>query len=211
MMVRSMGAAAAVAQESETQSVGEYGFEEFCDTVERFHGSPAPGVLVGGFMVELARQGLPEGTLFEALCETRVCLPDAIQLLTPCTLGNGRVKVVHVGRFALSLYDKYTGVGRRVFLDVRKMGAWPEIRSWFLKLKPKAEQDSPRLLREIGMAGTAVLGFEPIALAETFIRKQKLGRVQLCPRCGEAFPTSAGEVCGGCRGELPYATSSAPR
>ena len=160
-------------------------------------------------VVELARSALPEGVLFEALCETRVCLPDAIQLLTPCTTGNGRIKVVHVGRFALSLYDKQTGQGQRVFLDVGKMEAWPEIRSWFLKLKPKAEQDSVRLLQEIKAAGSSVLGTEPVAVSETFLRKQKLGSVQLCPQCGEAFPTAAGELCGGCRGELPYSRTLA--
>ena len=216
MEMRGMNTAEILAGTGDTGStgyehgnIGEFSFEEYCETVARFHGSAAPGVVIGGFMVELARSALPEGVLFEALCETRVCLPDAIQLLTPCTTGNGRIKVVHVGRFALSLYDKQTGQGQRVFLDVGKMEAWPEIRSWFLKLKPKAEQDSVRLLQEIKAAGSSVLGTEPVAVSETFLRKQKLGSVQLCPQCGEAFPTAAGELCGGCRGELPYSRTLA--
>ena len=84
--------------------------------------------------------------LFDAVCETRNCLPDAVQLLTPCTIGNGWLKVVNVGRFALNLYDKYEGKGVRVFMDPVKVADWPEINTWYLKLKPKKEQDSALLL-----------------------------------------------------------------
>jgi formylmethanofuran dehydrogenase subunit E len=194
-------------------TIGQYTFEEFCDVVERFHGAAAPGVVLGGFIVEAARAWLPEGTLFEALCETRVCLADAIQLLTPCTTGNGRLKVVHVGRFALTLYDKVTGEGVRAFLDVRKLDAWPEYRSWFLRLKPKAEQDSGRLLAEIRDAGPRVIGVERVNVAKTLLKKAKLGATRLCSGCGESFRpevslSSEEDRCGGCRGELPYAPSS---
>lgn len=188
--------------------IGTFTFNEYCDAVARFHGSAAPGVVLGGFMVEAARAGLPEGVLFEALCETRVCLADAIQLLTPCTTGNGRLKVIHVGRFALTLYDKSTGEGVRVFLDARALDPWPEIRGWFLKLRPKAEQDGERLLGEIRDAARDVLSLERVTVAEAFRKKKKLGAVRLCAGCAEAYPSSDGDRCGGCRGELPYVPSS---
>jgi len=60
--------------------IGTLTFEEYCEAVRGFHGTIAPGMLIGGFMVELARNGLPDGVLFEALCETRFCLPDAISV-----------------------------------------------------------------------------------------------------------------------------------
>jgi formylmethanofuran dehydrogenase subunit E len=60
--------------------------------VKSFHGYVAPGVVLGGVMVDLARRQLPPEVLFDAVCETRHCLPDAVQLLTPCTLGNGWLK-----------------------------------------------------------------------------------------------------------------------
>ncbi len=185
--------------------IGRFSFGEFCEVVREFHGSPAPGVLIGGYMVEMARRMLPEGVLFEALCETGVCLPDAVQLLTPCTLGNGRIHVAHVGRYALALYDKTTGEGARVFVDAKKLAAWPEIHGWFLKLKPKAEQDSDRLLAEIEGAGTGLLGARRIAVDINRITKMKIGPVRLCPKCGEAYPASDGGLCGGCLGRLPYA------
>ena len=114
--------------------------------VQAFHGYPAPGVLIGGYMVAAAQQRLPAGTLYDAVCETRSCLPDAIQLLTPCSVGNGWLRVLHFGRYALSLYDKYTGEGWRIFMDPEKLEAWPEIKTWFFKLKPKKEQDSPQTI-----------------------------------------------------------------
>ena len=69
--------------------------------------------------------------------ETAKCLPDAVQILTPCSTGNRWMKVLDLGRYAVTLYDKFTGEGWRVHMDGARLEAWPEIRSWFLKLKPK--------------------------------------------------------------------------
>ena len=66
-------------------TIGEYTFGEYLDAVESFHGYKAPGVVIGGIMVDFAMQQLPSNTLFDAISETTYCLPDAIQLLTPCT------------------------------------------------------------------------------------------------------------------------------
>ena len=118
--------------------IGPYSFHEFQDLVKGFHGFVAPGVVLGGVMVESAKKRIPEGVLFDALAETPKCLPDAIQLLTPCTIGNGWLKVQNLGRYALSLYNKYEGDGIRVFLNAEKVESFPEIHTWFLKLKPKA-------------------------------------------------------------------------
>ena len=126
-------------------------------------------------MVDVARRQLPAEVLFDAICETRNCLPDAIQLLTPCTIGNGWLKVVNVGRFALTLYDKYQGEGVRVFLDPAKVADWPEINAWYLKLKPKKEQDSDRLLEEIRKAGPEILGWQRVQIRPQFLGKRHRG------------------------------------
>lgn len=70
-----------------------------------FHGNPAPGLIIGGYMVDAARSMLPEGILFDAVVETKKCLPHAVQILTPPSYGNGWMRVVNLGRYALSLYD----------------------------------------------------------------------------------------------------------
>ncbi|MDP3427183.1 MAG: formylmethanofuran dehydrogenase subunit E family protein, partial [Humidesulfovibrio sp.] len=143
-------------------NIGPYTFEEFKDKAAAFHGYPAPGLLIGGYMVELARRGLPAGTLFEAVVETPKCLPDAVQILTPCTIGNGWVRVLNLGRYAVALFDKHTGVGFRVWVDVDKMAPFGEISSWFLKLKKKADQDTDKLFREIEAAGESICSITPI-------------------------------------------------
>jgi len=54
--------------------IGVYSYEEYLRVVASFHGNVAPGVVLGGFMVELARQSLPDGVLYDAISETSACL-----------------------------------------------------------------------------------------------------------------------------------------
>lgn len=58
------------------------------------------------------------------------------------------MKVINLGRYAVSLFDKHTGDGFRVSVDPVRLNAFPEIRGWFLKEKPKHEQDERKLLDE---------------------------------------------------------------
>ena len=73
--------------------------------IEDFHGWKAPGLIIGMFMIDLARELVGEYVEMDAIVETRHCLPDAIQLFTPCTVGNGWMKILDWDKFALSLYD----------------------------------------------------------------------------------------------------------
>jgi formylmethanofuran dehydrogenase subunit E len=184
--------------------IGPYSFAEFLEVVKSFHGYLAPGVVLGGIMVEQARRLLPPEVLFDAVAETRNCLPDAVQLLTPCTTGNGWLQVINIDRYALSLYDKYQGEGVRVFLDPRRAAFWPEIEAWYLKLKPKAEQDSDLLLEQIKEAGAGILGSQKIKVRPQFLQKRSRGRIIICPMCREAYPAQDGGICRGCQGDAPY-------
>ena len=182
-------------------AIRSYSFQEFAERVRAFHSYAAPGVIIGGFMVDLAYQHLsPEG-LFDALCETPKCLPDAIQLLTPCTIGNGWLVVTNTGRFALTLYDKTTGEGVRVSVDAEKLEEWPEIKNWFFKLKPKKEQDDQRLMAEIEEAGTRIFRIQHVKVSEKVREKKHRTGFAVCPRCNEAYPLADGPVCIGCQGE----------
>jgi len=58
-----------------------------------------------------------------------------VQLLTPYTIGNGRLKVLNLGRFALTLYEKYGVKGIRVCIDRDKLGKWLVIKDRFFKLR----------------------------------------------------------------------------
>jgi len=187
--------------------IGSYSFEEFCKVVESFHGYQAPGVILGGIMVSYAMEELPRGILIDAISETPACLPDAIQLLTPCTLGNGWLKVINLGRFALSLYEKHEGKGVRVYVDSAKLDGRREIKNWLFKLIPKSEQDRDRLIAEIGQAGRSVLGMQHIQLKGQHLGKTKRGAIVNCTMCGEPYPERDGPVCLACQGQSPYVQS----
>lgn len=188
----------------EFQNIGQHSFEEFIEMARLFHNYPAPGLLIGGYMVAEAQRCMPEGTLYEAIAETSWCLPDAIQMLTPCTVGNGWMRIINFGIYAMSLFDKFTGEGVRVWLDLNKIPQDSEIRTWFLKSKSKQEQDSDLLRRQIGMAGPGILSIRPITLSKQQLSKRSKGVIAMCPVCKEAYPAVHGSVCRSCRGESPY-------
>jgi formylmethanofuran dehydrogenase subunit E len=191
-------------QQDTPRLIGPYPFEDYLGLIMDFHGNVAPGLVIGGFMVDEARRRLPEDLLFDAICETRNCLPDAVQLLTPCTIGNGWLKVINLGRFAVNLYDKYEGEGVRVWLDPAKVAAWPEINSWYLKLKPKPEQDMELLLAQIKAAGPDLLSWRPVTIRPHLLTQKRRGRIVICPLCREAYPAQDGGICRACQGEVPY-------
>jgi formylmethanofuran dehydrogenase subunit E len=178
-----------------------YSFEEYVECVRSFHNYAAPGVVIGGFMVDLACRKLPTGVLTDALCETAKCLPDAIQILTPCTIGNGWLKVVNLGRFALTLYDKHTGEGVRVAVDPIALEGWPEIRDWFFKFKSKEEQDVQALMAQIEDAGASCCHARYVKVSHGVREKKHRAGFTVCARCGEAFPLDDGLLCLGCQGE----------
>jgi formylmethanofuran dehydrogenase subunit E len=181
-----------------------YSYEEYLHLVKSFHGSLAPGLIIGGFIVDLAMKHLPAGEFFDAICETPVCLPDAVQILTPCTIGNGWLSIIDFGRFAVTLYEKYSGNGVRVYLDAKKLEAWPEVSDWYLKKRKKHEQNLELLLAQIKEAGHGLLGIQSVQVEPEKVRRKKLGPVGICPVCGEAYPLRDGASCLICQGETPY-------
>lgn len=181
-----------------------YSYEEYLHLVKSFHGNLAPGLVIGGFIVDLALKHLPEGEFFDAICETSFCLPDAVQILTPCTVGNGWLTILDFGRFAVTMYEKKIGQGARVYLDTDKLEHWSEVRDWYLKRKKKHEQNSELLFSQIKEAGHGLLSVQRVRVEPEKIRRSKMGAVALCPICGEAYPAKDGERCRNCGGESPF-------
>jgi len=184
--------------------IGPYTHEEFMEEARKFHGYPAPGLLIGGYMVELARSHMPEGVLYDAISETPQCLPDAIQMLTPCTIGNGWLRIINLGLYAMSLFDKHTGKGIRVHLDADKLDPWPNIKIWLLKTRPKREQDSEQLQEEIRNAAVSILTARPVCVREDLLGRRNKGDIVRCAMCGEPHPAAFGQICRSCQGESPY-------
>lgn len=186
------------------EKIGPYEFKAFVEKVKSFHGFPAPGVVLGGIMVARALNHIPPGILFNALSETNKCLPDAVQLLTPCTIGNGWLSIQNFGRFALALYDKDTGKGIRVLLNTDRIEEWPEIKNWYYKLKPKEEVDPKALLDSIQGGGDDLCTLQGIQMKPELLAKTKRGARVICPQCLEAYPSNGQGLCLACQGNVPY-------
>ncbi|MDD3826206.1 MAG: FmdE family protein [Anaerolineae bacterium] len=174
--------------------------DEYIDALTEFHGNFGPGLLIGGFMVDAAARRMTEYEYLDAICESTSCLPDAIQLLTPCTVGNGWLKIVDTGRFALTLYDKKSGNGIRVSMDVSKLDGYPEIRNWFMRLVSKHEQDNDALLEEIRRAGREIFAIQTVTVSPALLGKHTPPPIALCASCGEAYPQNGSTVCPACQG-----------
>jgi formylmethanofuran dehydrogenase subunit E len=91
-----------------------------------FQTAPAPGVLIGAYMVDYAMELLgatPDQKLY-AVCETPKCLPDALQAAAHCTTGNNRLRIVPIGKFAITMNrasDSPVVDAVRVYVDSEKL------------------------------------------------------------------------------------------
>ena len=172
--------------------------ESVLKEIEKFHGFPAPGVVIGAFMVDWAQEQVGSGIEYDAIVETCRCLPDAVQLFTPCTFGNGWMRVIDWDRFALTLYDRNTCEGVRVRLDVDKTVHFPDIHNWFMKRVPKEALPLDILLESVIKARRTVLTAQRGVVTDCF-RRPKKGSVGVCGKCGEAFDPIVGDSCRACQ------------
>jgi len=180
-----------------------YPLDQCLQIIEGFHNWKAPGLVLGLFMVDKAKRLIGEGIEADAIVETRHCLPDAIQLFTPCTVGNGWLKIIDWDKFALTLYDRHDNSGFRVWLDLKKAKAFPNLYNWYQRLVPKKELPLEVLLETIIDAGDTVLSSEAVNMTR-FNQRAKKGRIRICPRCREAYGVSQGLICATCGGKGYY-------
>jgi formylmethanofuran dehydrogenase subunit E len=173
---------------------------EFIEIIEKFHGWAAPGVVIGGFMVDWAQELLGQGIEADAIVETRHCLPDAVQLFTPCTCGNGWMKILDWDKFALCLYDKKSLSGHRVWVDLEKLSVFPNIYNWYMRLVEKKDLPLSVLNHDILSAGRKMLTSAQVRITR-YYGKNKKGEIRICPACGEAYPVKQGLQCLACQGE----------
>ena len=76
---------------------------------------------------------------------------------SPCTIGNGWLKVLDWNKFALTLYDKKKLNGYRVWFDLKKALLFPEIYDWFMRRVPMKDLLINVLVEEILNAQRYVL------------------------------------------------------
>ena len=173
-----------------------------------FHTYPAPGVLIGAFMVDYAMEllGVKKGQKLYGICETPKCLPDALQVLAHITIGNNRLKIVPVGKFAIAMNlpsEGATADALRVYVDLEKLKKYPTIDTWYAN-SPAFDKKTMKgqLFDEIFRAGRNILSFERVRV--TVKQKEKWSSVT-CPCCGEMIPDylMEGDHCAAC-GSMRY-------
>lgn len=165
-----------------------------------FHGRLAPGLYLGFFMIEKAKNLLGEVEMFDAVVETVKCLPDSVQLMTPCTVGNGWLKVFDYGNFALTLYDKKTKEGVRVWVDLKKIPSGTVFYKWFTRKQEEKDCDVETVLAEIKQLGDSLFSFSRVVVK---LEKKKHLPLTTCKKCEELFPdeNSVDGLCLNCQGK----------
>jgi formylmethanofuran dehydrogenase subunit E len=140
---------------------------------------------------------------FVSPVETYHCLPDAVQIFTPCTIGNGWLKIMDWDKFALTLYDKKKWGGYRVWFDLQKARFFPKIYDWYMQRVPKEDLPLDTLIEEILRARRSVLSYCAVRITGHFQGKGKKN-IEICSGCGEAYSASQGAQCATCQGKGYY-------
>lgn len=173
-----------------------------------FHTYAAPGMLIGVFMVDCALKVLgrkPDEKIF-VTCETHKCLPDPPQVIMHATTGNHRLRVLPIGKFAMTFTPFSTqeyAEGIRIFIDREKLNRYPALASWYdnsAAFKPATMKR--QLAEEIITAACDMFSHERVRMKVTLKKKWKS---VTCPSCGEQVPENLmeGATCAGC-GSLAY-------
>lgn len=179
-------------------------YDAFLIRMEEFHGYRSPGILLGGLMLDNVLKKLAPTPYLNVVCETVVCLPDAVQMLTPCTLGNGFLQVLDWGKFALTAYDRQTLAGMRVWLNYDRLEGYPLVHQWFERTgKTREKPPFDRLATEIVAGVPKLIACRPVRLQRALKDTQPVP-TGLCPECGESYPRHHGRVCPACRGDAYY-------
>lgn len=196
--------------------MNETEFKSLVDKVYALHVKIAPAIPIAVAMVNLARKKLGDVKLkVVAISETRACLPDAIQVMTGCTIGNGYLKIYDdIGRYALTLFDRADGRGIRVYVDLKKIvkETMPETYKFYRRLRDPRVNDDMKIRRasnklvidEFYAAGTeAILSWEHVTVKET--AKPPINKVFICEKCEESFHSSSEKkTCSVCSEQNAY-------
>ena len=177
--------------------------DEYMLRMEEFHGHASPGVLMGGYMVDAAWSILGDTPYLNAAVETVVCLPDAVQMLTPCTLGNGVLQLLDWGKFALTLYDRQTLKGVRASLDVARIEDYPLVANWYLRRPENHDVEKAQVVETILAGAHDLVQTQPVRMLASLKNEEKVP-TQMCPQCGEHHPQRQGGLCPSCNGGAYY-------
>ncbi|MBU1275704.1 MAG: hypothetical protein KJ720_10035 [Proteobacteria bacterium] len=177
--------------------------EDYLVRMEEFHGHVSPGTVMGGFLLDAAWKILGDTPYINVVVETVVCLPDSVQMLTPCTLGNGFLQVLDWGKFALTIYDRMTLDGARAWLGTEDIEQYPLVADWYLRRAGGKKADKLEVVDEIMAGGHRLVRARPVRMHAPLKDTAHVPTVA-CPACGEYYPSRQGGLCPACAGQAYY-------
>ena len=191
-----------------TASVCDMELPDFIIEMEEFHGGRSPGMLVGAFLLDAALKRLGDPKELVVMAETINCLPDAVQILTPCTVGNGMLQVFTWGKFAITAFDKASKKGVRAWLVAQAVPGRPVVNQWFNRPDPEKGMPPFDELAADFLGGLDdLIDTTEVTMAEKSLVDYHPKTTGICPDCQESYPTSFGEKCPACQGQAYYCVS----
>jgi formylmethanofuran dehydrogenase subunit E len=184
--------------------------EYYIQAASRNGRPPRPGIILAIRMCLLGLQRLEitepaehKRTLL-VIVETDRCLPDAIQLVTDCRLGNRTLKLQDYGKMAATFVDLATSRAIRV-------AARESANRKALELYPALDREEALSLayRNLSEAQLCDVRFVRVQLGPEDLPGYRAPRV-ICDQCGEGIAfrreVRSGDrtLCGACAGESYY-------
>lgn len=174
--------------------------------ISQFHGKAAPGVYIGAYMVDLAQELLGDNyTKLNAISETNVCLSDAIQVMTGCTIGNKYLWLHDFGLYAMTLYDRENKKGYRVYVDYQKIANETPTLKKFFDGSRKFDKVSRPVQQKIVVEEFLTIKREILSFQKVIVNhptKPKLRPLAKCQQCNDFYRTqlnqSKQDVCPFC-------------
>ncbi|HNW34518.1 MAG TPA: FmdE family protein [Candidatus Ozemobacteraceae bacterium] len=191
-------------------------FHTTLEEVFRFHAKKAPGLAIGISLVDQVRDRLgPVKERLNAIAETPGCLVDVIMVMTGCTIGNNYLRIIPgLGRFALTMFDRFDGRGVRGAVDLARIDPrrTPELAAFYHRTRsaevqiggPAREASRVKIMEEFDRIGRDIFRFENVWVIDH--GKPPVASAGICASCGESFLIEESGVsrCAICQGRYAY-------
>jgi formylmethanofuran dehydrogenase subunit E len=155
-----------------------------------------PGLAYGVKMIQKAREYLRIKDLRKAnllvISETTRCLPDAIQFLCGCTIGNKRLIIKDYGKMAATFIDRDKNLAVRVTISPKFQRQDVQRSKEFLRLKEKRrfeDIESRRLKDAFQILDTPeeeLLRIQEVEIVEPLPAVFMPSGIIFCENCGES-------------------------
>ena len=163
--------------------------QEEIDFAIKLHSHLSPGLALGMRMAKIAYSKLgttKRGKGITGIAETRMCIPDALQVIAGTTPGNKNLIIQDYGKLALSviLYDEK--IGYRVSLKKEAAETDENLKKFMYKLGRVGHEEEEKLARYLLTLDEKYFDIKKIRITIPLAEK-KMGIAE-CSRCHELQP-----------------------